>query len=184
MAKSKMKNFKEYKEKELVLEREGEELKQSFLISDDFPKRFLIRLKGRKSRAEIFLIYIGKNNSAVDLDVMLIHEASETYGRITLKAALFNEAKINFRGMIEIEPDAKGADSYLLARALLLSDKARAEIRPYLEIKTDDVKASHGSSVGRIDERQLFYLQSRGISRSEAQQIILSGFFCPEYVYA
>ncbi|OGZ98660.1 MAG: hypothetical protein A3C07_02425 [Candidatus Sungbacteria bacterium RIFCSPHIGHO2_02_FULL_47_11] len=166
-------------QKKIIVAEEGGGLKQTFIFADQIPQRgdFLVRLKGRKSSAELTFIYIGRKQDAMDLNVTLVHEAPETYGRVTVKAALFDEAKINFRGMIEIGPDARGADSYLLAKALLFSPKARVEIHPYLEIKTDEVKASHGSSVGRIDKRQLFYMQSRGLELEEAQNIILAGFF-------
>lgn len=136
-----------------------------------------IHLSGIGSRGEIKLVYFGKEKNETVINITLLHEASETYGRVSVKAALFDESRLNFRGMLDIGPDAKGADSYLSAKALLVSPKACAEIYPYLEIKTDEVKASHGSSIGRIDEKQLFYLQSRGIKREEAQKIILSEFF-------
>lgn len=175
------KNLEGIWQKEIVVADEGGELKRTFVFADKIPQRgdLQVRLKGRKSRAELTFIYIGRKQDAMDLNVTLVHEAPDTYGRVTVKAALFDDAKINFRGMIEIGPDAKGADSYLLAKALLLSPRARAEIQPQLEIKTDEVKASHGSSIGRIDERQLFYLQSRGLSRDQSQKIILAGFFGP-----
>ena len=111
------------------------------------------------------------------MDITLVHDAPDTYGRIIVKSALFDRSKFVFRGMLEITERGKGSDSYLLAKALMISPQARAEVYPYLEIKTDEVRASHGSSVGRIDPSQLFYLQSRGLKKQKAEQIILSGYF-------
>ena len=165
--------------KKIVLDTANEEKKLIFLFTDKMPKEFdlTVHLKGYKSRAEVVVAFLGRKNDETIMNIRIIHDAPETYGRVTMKAALFDEARIVFKGMLEITSEAKGSDSYLLAKALLVSPKTRAEIYPYLEIKTDEIKASHGSSVGRIDEGTLFYLQSRGIQRDEAEKIILSGFF-------
>ena len=166
-------------EKEVVLEKDGEALRQLFIFADAVPAevRYTVRLVGRGSRAEIAVAYLGRGQGATQMDITIRHEAPETYGRVRAKAALFDDARFVFRGMLDIAPTAKGADSYLLAKGLMVSPRARAEIYPYLEIQTDEVKASHGSSVGRLDERQLFYLQSRGIAKTEAEAIILSAYF-------
>ncbi len=166
-------------DEEIVLEKDGETLRQLFIFADVVPRevRYTVRLRGRGSRAEILIAYIGKNKDDTSMDITIVHEAPETYGRVIAKAALFDDARFVFRGMLDIGRDAKGADSYLLAKGLMVSPRSRAEIYPYLEIKTDEVKASHGSSVGRLDERQLFYLQSRGIAKAEAEAIILSSYF-------
>jgi len=166
-------------EREIVLGKDGEILRQLFIFVDVVPAemRYTIRLKGRASRAEIGIAYVGRQQDVTEMDVKILHEAPDTYARVTAKAALFDDARLVFRGMLDIAPSAKGADSYLLAKGLMVSPRARAEIYPYLEIRTDEVKASHGSSVGRLDERQLFYLQSRGIAKAEAEKIILSSYF-------
>ncbi len=169
----------EGREKEIVLEKEGEVLRRLFIFADAVPAemRYTVRLRGRRSRAEILIAYLGRNKDDTNMDITIVHEAPDTYGRVIAKAALFDDARFVFRGMLEIASSAKGADSHLLAKGLMVSPRARAEIYPYLEIKTDEVKASHGSSVGRLDERQLFYLQSRGIAKAEAEAIILSSYF-------
>ncbi len=165
-------------EEEVVIG-EHQSLRWVLLCVDKMPKQMdvKIRLAGRGSRAEVLIPFIGKKDGETVMNVTLIHDAPDTYGRVIAKAALFDEARFTLRGMLEITPQAKGADSYLLAKGLLMSPEARAEIYPQLEIQTDEVKASHGSSIGRIDPRQLFYLQSRGISKEDAERIILSGFF-------
>ncbi len=165
--------------KEIVVSEERGAFVETFLFVDELPKTvdLDIRLAARGSRAEINLLYIGKNKDETKMKIALVHEAPETYGRVIVKAALFDESRLTVRGMLEIEPEARGADSHLLAKALLVSSKARAEIRPELEILTDEVKASHGTSIGRIDERQLFYLESRGIAEEEGKRLLLAEFF-------
>lgn len=165
--------------KEIVISEERGALVETFLFADQQPKTvdLKIRLAGRGSSGEITLLYLGRNNDQTEMNITLVHEAPDTYGRVMIKAALFDESRLIVKGMLEIKEEARGADSYLLAKALLVSPKARAEIRPELEILTDEVKASHGTSIGRIDERQLFYLQSRGIEKAEGEKLLLAEFF-------
>lgn len=165
--------------KEIIVSEEQGKFLETFLFVDQPPKTvdLKIRLVARGSRAEVTILYVGRAKDETEMNITITHEASETYGRVIIKAALFDESRLVVKGMLEIKEEAKGADSYLLAKALLVSPKARAEIRPELEILTDEVKASHGTSIGRIDERQLFYLQSRGIAEEEGKQLLLAEFF-------
>lgn len=173
------KNLNDTLAKQIVISEERGEFVQTFLFVDQLPKTvdLKIRLTGRASRAEIHILYIGRNKDETEMNITISHEAQETYGRVIIKAALFDESRLVVKGMIKIKEEAKGADSYLLAKALIVSPKARAEISPNLEILTDEVKASHGTSIGRIDERQLFYLQSRGIAEEQGKRILLAEFF-------
>lgn len=165
--------------KEIVVSEERGAFVETFLFVGHLPKTvdLNIRLAARGSRTEITILYIGCNKGETEMSITLVHEAPETYGRVIIKAALFDAARLAVRGMIDIQKRARGADSYLLAKALLVSPKARAEVYPYLEIATDEVKASHGTSIGRIDERQLFYLQSRGIAEEKGKRLLLAEFF-------
>ncbi len=164
---------------EVTLVREKESLRWLLVFAENIPHEvgMRIRLTGRGSRAEVMIAYCGRQRDETSMDITFVHDAQDTYGRVIVKAALFDESRFVLKGMLEITPRAKGADSYLLANGLLVSGQARAEIYPQLEIQTDEVRASHGSSVGRIDQKQLFYLQSRGVPRDEAEKIVLSGFF-------
>ena len=166
-------------EKEIIVSKEQGAFVETFLFVERIPKtvHLKVRLAGRASKGEIIILYLVRNNDQTEINITLVHEAPETYGRVIIKAALFDESRLTVRGMLEIKEEAKGADSYLLAKVLLVSPKARAEVYPYLEIATDEVKASHGTSIGKIDERQLFYLQSRGIPEEEGERLLLSEFF-------
>ena len=82
-----------------------------------------------------------------------------------------------FRGVIWLRPEAQQTNAYQANHNLLLSQKARADALPILEIEADDVRCKHGSTTGRIDDEQVFYLMSRGLSYQEAQRMIVQGFF-------
>ena len=81
-----------------------------------------------------------------------------------------------FRGIIRVHPGAQGTDAYQTNRNLLLSEDARADSLPNLEIEADDVKCSHGASVSQLDSEALFYLLSRGMSRYQAERLVVVGF--------
>lgn len=166
-------------DREIRVGRENKTPRLVLVFADAMPQeaRLKVRLCDLRTRVEIVAVYLGRGNSTTAMDIVVRHEAPETYSRVTMKAALFEKAHLKFNGRIEIAPEAKGSDSYLLARSFLVSPNARAEIQPHLEIGTNEVNASHGSSIGRLDEKALFYLQSRGIPRLCAAPLILSDFF-------
>ena len=93
-----------------------------------------------------------------------------------LKAVVEAGGDLELRGKIIIGPQAHGADAFLRLKVLLLGENARAITVPELEIMTNDVKAGHAASVGRLDQEQIFYLMSRGISREEATKLLVEAF--------
>ncbi len=169
-------NFPEGWREEIVV---TDELKLLVVFADAMPARghLAVRLVAPRARAEVTALCLGRNADAASFEVELIHAAPETYGRVAARAALFDESRFSLRGVIKVLPEARGSDSYLSSRALLVSDRARAEFHPHLEIRNHEVRASHGSSVGRLDEEALFYLRSRGIPRLCAEPVLLAGFF-------
>ena len=107
------------------------------------------------------------------------HAAEETFGDILFKGALRDVSRLGFEGIIKVDHGAQKTDSYLTMNTLFLSEGARASSIPGLEILADDVRCSHGATVGTVLEEQVFYLMSRGISRIEAEKLIVGGFFEP-----
>lgn len=113
----------------------------------------------------------------LDHDTQQNHLAKNTTSDLLYKGALLDESRSVWQGMIYVAPGAIGTDGYQANRNLILSKGARADSIPGLEILADDVRCTHGATVGRIDENELFYLESRGIPRNEAEQLIVMGFF-------
>src|SRR5215467_708778 len=99
--------------------------------------------------------------------------------QILVKGVLTGQSRVEFIGMIRVQPKAQQTASFLSDHTLLLSKTCRAESIPSLEIGANEVSASHGATTGQIDEEQLFYLMVRGIPREEAERIIVQGFFEP-----
>lgn len=110
------------------------------------------------------------------VSVVLRHTAPHTKATTNLRGVARDTAHLTFIGRIIIEPNCGDTNSFLTERILLLSDTARAEAIPDLEIKTDDVKCSHAASISHIPLDQLFYLMSRCISKVAAEAMIVEGF--------
>ena len=122
-------------------------------------------------------IYFADGSQHLDFDTYQEHAAPHTSSDFLFRGALRDEATTVWRGMIRVEPEAQGTDAYQENRNLLLSRQAHANSIPGLEILANDVRCSHGATVGQVDRDQLFYLMSRGMSASEAERLIVRGFF-------
>lgn len=105
------------------------------------------------------------------------HEAGNCTSDLLYKGALQDQSRIVWRGMIKVDPGADGTDGYQRNDNLMLSNHARSDSIPGLEIEADDVRCTHGSTTSRVDDELIFYAQSRGLTRREAARMIVSGFF-------
>jgi Fe-S cluster assembly protein SufD len=137
-----------------------------------------VELAGTGSRAELYGLSFADSGQHLESQVYLHHKGAETTGDVLYKGALQGEAARSvWIGDVLIGRDAVGTDSYEANRNLVLTDGARAESIPNLEIETGDIRgAGHASATGRFDDEQLFYLQSRGIAEEEARRLVVLGF--------
>ena len=109
------------------------------------------------------------------------HQAPHTISDLLYKAGLKGHSRIVWKGMIRVEKDAQRTDAYQKNDNLVLSEHARADSIPGLEIEANDVRCTHGATAGRVDEDMIFYAQSRGVSRETAIRLIVEGFFANVY---
>ena len=137
-----------------------------------------VELAGTGSRGELYGLSYSDAGQHLESQVYLHHKGAETSGDVLYKGALQGEgARSVWIGDVLIGADAVGTDSYEANRNLVLTDGARAESIPNLEIETGDIRgAGHASATGRFDDEQLFYLQSRGIGEDEARRLVVLGF--------
>jgi Fe-S cluster assembly protein SufD len=129
--------------------------------------------------AEMLGLFFGNEDQFIDYHTTQEHIAPNTTSDLLYKGVLSDRARSVFSGMIRVHEGAQKTDAYQTNRNLLLSDEARADSIPNLEIGANDVRCSHGATVAPLDEDEIFYLQSRGIGRPEATKIIVDGFFEP-----
>jgi len=124
-------------------------------------------------------VIFGNNEQSFDLQTNVVHHSPNTEGRVNEKSILRDKSKSLFKGMIRINENASKSQSFLSGRSILLSKDAKSDSIPGLEIFTNDVKATHSASVAQIDEEQIFYLNTRCLSHSEAERVIVEGFLEP-----
>jgi len=134
-------------------------------------------LAGAGATSRVTGIYFADGSQHLDYDTFQEHIAPHTNSDFLFRGVLREQATAVWRGMIRVEEEARGTDAYQENRNLLLSRQAHANSIPGLEILTNDVRCSHGATVGQVDREQLFYLMSRGLSESEAERLIVRGFF-------
>lgn len=137
-----------------------------------------VLLNGDGANVHIVGIFLGTGHHTATFNTHVIHKGLKTFSRTTIRAVFLDNATFNNDGLIRIDKGAKGADGYFASKILLFND-AKGRSVPSLEIDENDLKAGHASTVGRPDQEQLFYMQSRGLSVEEAEKLIITGFFDP-----
>jgi Fe-S cluster assembly protein SufD len=133
-------------------------------------------LLGPGANSDMLGLYFGDGDQHFDHNTSQDHAAPNTASDLLYKGALDGHSRSVFRGVIRVHPKAQKTDAYQTNRNLLLSDHARADSLPNLEIQADDVKCSHGATVGQLDAESRFYLMSRGLSREQAERLVVLGF--------
>ncbi len=136
-----------------------------------------VELLGRGAESDMLGLVFAQRSQQFDYHTVQGHRAPDTRSDLLFKSALGDNAHSVYTGVIIIEKSAQRSDAYQANRNLLLSDGARADTEPMLEIEANDVRCTHGATVGPIDEEQLFYLMSRGLSPDTSARLIVEGFF-------
>ena len=137
----------------------------------------LSQLQAPGAFSEMLSLSVAHGEQEFDQRTLQIHQAPDTKSDLLYKNALLNRARTIFSGLIVVDPDAQRTDAYQSNRNLMLSDDAEANSLPGLEIQANDVRCTHGATTSRIDPEQEFYLQSRGIAKAQADELLTFGFF-------
>ena len=136
-------------------------------------------LRGENGLAEMLGIYFGDEKQFFDHHTWQLHESPYATSDLEFKGALKEGARSVYSGLIKVEPGAQKTDAFQQNRNLVLDRTARADSIPNLEIEANDVRCTHGATVSQVEEEHIFYLQARGIPRTEAQKLVVEGFFRP-----
>lgn len=134
------------------------------------------RLLGPGASSDMLGLYFGDDEQHFDHNTSQDHVADHASSDLLYKGALDDRSRSVFRGVIRVHPGAQRTDAYQTNRNLLLSEHARADSLPNLEIEADDVRCSHGATVGQLDQEALFYLMSRGLGKEQAARLVVLGF--------
>ncbi|MCR4368369.1 MAG: SufD family Fe-S cluster assembly protein, partial [archaeon] len=133
-------------------------------------------LKGQGSEARDYVIQLLDGAQKFDMHFTALHKTRDSFSHTIFKSVLGDASSNVFDGMILIEEGADKTNALLECHSMLLDEKASSNQIPGLEIKTDDVKATHSATVARIEDEEIFYLQSRGIAGNEAKKLVVKGF--------
>jgi Fe-S cluster assembly protein SufD len=134
-------------------------------------------LAGQGATSRVTGAYFADGTQHLDYDTFQQHHAPSTTSDFAFKGALREQASVVWRGMIRVEEEAQKTNAYQENRNLILSPDAHADSIPGLEIMANDVRCTHGATISQVDREQLFYAMSRGLTRSDAERLIVRGFF-------
>lgn len=140
-----------------------------------------VRMAGRHCETEVHGLYLNDRSQTVDNYVFVEHQQPDCHSHELFKGILDDSAQGMFNGHVLVQEGATKTEAYQSNKNILLTDKATIYTKPFLEIYNDDVKCSHGSTIGQIDEEAMFYLRSRGITERSARTLLLYAF-CDEVV--
>ncbi|HPE99629.1 MAG TPA: Fe-S cluster assembly protein SufD [Bacteroidales bacterium] len=136
----------------------------------------IVNLNGEGAEAEIMGLYLVDRKQHVDNQVLVRHNVPNCTSHELFKGILDDEASVAFNGHIIVKPDAQKTNAFQSNKNILLTDTAQISTKPFLEIYADDVKCSHGATVGQLDDNAMFYLKQRGICERNAKMLLMYAF--------
>lgn len=137
---------------------------------------FVFEINAENIDLEIFGLFHGKNSDDFKVHTVQHHRAANSKSNLLIRGVFDDESKFHYTGLVKIEKKAQKSHAYQKNQNLILSPGVFVESEPFLEIEANDVFCTHGSTTGKISEDQIYYLTSRGVSRADAQKLIVEGF--------
>lgn len=156
----------------IVLNKPGEYL----AFMHNLSRQVTFDIRSPEVNLEVYGIYIGRGTDNFSLESTQLHTSPGSESNLYIKGVFFDESKFLYKGLIRIEKTAAGSKAYQKNQNLKMSGKAFVESDPFLEILNNDVSCGHGSSTGKLNEEDIYYLMSRGITRQKAEDLLIEGF--------
>ncbi len=141
--------------------------------------RLDVRLLGEGAEANLYGAYVCGGSENVKIAVDMYHDVPHCNSRQLFKGIAGGSSRVDFYGKIIVAEDAQRTEAYQENHNILLSEEAKVDTKPQLEIYADDVKCSHGATIGRLNEEEQFYMRSRGISLEDAKVLQMISFIAP-----
>ena len=159
----------------------GEKLELTFVVLPGESRDIdvAIDLVGEGAEVSLKGLYLCGGDERVNFRILMHHRAPGCVSRQLFNGIAGGSSRVTFEGRIIVAPDAQKTEAYQENHNIVLSDQAHAETMPQLEIYADDVKCSHGSTVGRLDEEALFYMRTRGVPEKDAKVLQMISFLSP-----
>lgn len=135
-----------------------------------------VSLEFPNTSVKIYGLILGRNDAQGIIKINIEHKAKNTKSFVLLKGLLLDNVNVKFHGLVKLNKGAKQSDAWLSCYYLMLSEQAKGQAIPSLEIDENDIKAGHATTASRLRETDIFYLMTRGLSREEAERILIQGF--------
>lgn len=148
-------------------------------VSNIIDAKMHVDLIGQGAEVKMRAIAVSSDRNKQNIDVLIMHKAPYTIGHMTNIGIANKRGKIILNGVEKIEKGMKQANAFQTLKGIITSDESIVEVNPILLIDEYDVQAGHGATIGKIEEDQLYYLQSRGLTKAESEKLIINGFLKP-----
>ena len=176
---SEEKSFKTRINQTIQIEKDANLHVISGFLSQNLEADLKVNLNGENARAMVNAIVVSNDQQQQTVDVHMTHFAPYSYGDMYNVGISNGYGRVTLNGIEKIEKGMKQANAFQTLKGIILSDFSMVDVNPILLIDEYDVKAGHGATVGKIEEQQLYYLQSRGLSKIEAEKLIIKGYIKP-----
>ncbi len=160
------------KKKEIVLDKPGKYVAFMYNISGDF--RF--EIKKENVDLDIYGLFLGKDTDEFKINTIQHHDAPSAKSNLFIKGVFDGQSRFRHTGLIKIEKKGMKTHAYQKNQSIILSSQTYVESEPFLEILANDVFCTHGSTTGKLNEEQIYYLKTRGIADKQARKLLISGF--------
>jgi len=159
----------------------GEKLELSFVVlpGESRDITYTVDLMGPGAEAQIKGLYLCRADEKVNIRILMHHRAPDCHSTQLINGIAGGQADVHFAGTIVVAPDAQQTEAFQENHNIVLTETAKVDTKPQLEIYADDVKCSHGATVGQLNEDELFYMRSRGIPEAEARTLQMLSFLSP-----
>lgn len=155
---------------------QGATLAAWFLVTNKFVAKPLEIILRENAELSLFgLVVIGKD-AQMEINITVVHQGTSSRSRVKLKAVLFENAELKFEPLARVSKGARGANAEVEIKTLLVGDKSRDISIPSMEIDEQEASARHAVTIGRVNDEELFYIQTRGLDRVKGERLLISGF--------
>lgn len=160
------------KEEKIILDKPGEYIAFMQNVSGDFQ----FEIKKSNIDLQIYGLFFGQNSEQFKINTVQRHAAPSSKSNLLIKGVFDGESKFHHTGLIKIEKEGQGTYAYQKNQNIILSDQTYVESEPFLEILANDVFCTHGSTTGKLNEEQIYYLKTRGVNQESAKKLLIEGF--------
>lgn len=147
----------------------------------NYSGKIAVELKASGINVDIFGLYTGTAQDNFKIETIQHHIAPRSTSNLLIKGVFDDESRLDYQGLIRIEKSGQQSHAYQKNQNIILSNKTYVESKPFLEILANDVFCTHGSTTGKLNEEQIFYVESRGLDRKHAVKLLIDGFINEVY---